>query len=47
VYIDDIIFTRNNRQLCANFKAYLNKCGHIKGLSNLKYFLGIKVARTS
>ena len=29
------------------FKAYLDKCFHIKDLGHLKYFLGIKVIRNS
>ena len=47
MYIDDIVLTGNNHQLCADFKAYLNKCFHIKDLGNLNYFLGIEVARNS
>ena len=45
VYVDDIVLTRNNHKLCADFKAYLDKCFHIRDLSNLKYFLGIEVVR--
>ena len=47
VYVDDIVLTGNDPQLCADFKAYLHKCFHIKDLGNLKYFLGIEVARSS
>jgi len=47
VYVDDIVLTGNDHQLCADFKAYLHKCFHIKDLGNLKYFLGIEVARSS
>ena len=47
VYVDDIILTGNDPKLWAKFKAYLDKCFHIKDLGPLKYFLGIEVARNS
>ena len=45
VYIDDLLLTGNDDDLCAEFKAYLNRCFRIKDLCPLKYFLGIEVAR--
>ena len=46
VYVDDLVLTGNNNELCALFKAYLHKCFRIKDLGPLKYFLGIKVAQS-
>ena len=45
VYVDDLVLTGNDRELCAQFKVYLNNCFRIKDLGPLKYFLGIEVAR--
>ena len=45
VYVDDIVLIGNDFELCASFKAYLDKCFHIKDLGHLKYFLRIEVAR--
>jgi len=45
VYVDDIVLTGNDRELCTQFKACLNNCFHIKDIGPLKYFLGIEVAR--
>ena len=47
VYVDDLVLTGNDNELCAQFKAYLHQCFRIKDLGPLKYFLGIEVARTS
>jgi len=47
VYADNIVLTGNDSKLCVYFKAFLDKCFHIKDLGNLKYFWGIKVARNS
>jgi len=38
VYVDDIVLTGNDRELCTQFKAYLNSCFCIKDLGPLKYF---------
>lgn len=46
VYVDDIILAGNNSEACAEFKAYLDSCFKKKDLGNLKYFLGIEVARS-
>ena len=47
VYVDDLVLTGNDSDLCASFKKYLNQCFHLKDLGVLKYFLGIKVPRNS
>ena len=38
VYVDDIALTGNDPKLCTDFKAYLDKCFHIKDPGTLKYF---------
>jgi len=45
VYVNDLVLTGNNREVCSKFKQYLNNCFKIKDLGPLKYFLGIEVAR--
>jgi len=40
VYVDDIVLIGNDSKLSADFKAYVDKCFHIKDLGPLKYFLG-------
>lgn len=45
VYVDDIILAGNDTSACQLFKEYLNACFRIKDLGQLKYFLGIEVAR--
>jgi len=45
VYVDDLVLISNERELCAQFKVYLNNCFCIKDLGPLKYFLGIEVTR--
>ena len=47
IYVDDLVITGNNSEVCAQFKQYLNKCVQIKDLDPLKYFFGIEVARLS
>jgi len=44
VYVDDLILTGNDHDLCASFKDYLHSCFLINNLGPLKYFLGIEVA---
>jgi len=46
IYVDDWVLTRNDSQLCASFKNYLNQCFQIKDLRALKNFLGIEVSRS-
>ena len=43
IYVDDLVLTENDDDLCAEFKAYLHQCFRIKDLHLLKYFLGIEV----
>jgi Reverse transcriptase (RNA-dependent DNA polymerase) len=47
VYVDDLIITGNNLSYISHLKRYLNDLFHLKDLGNLKYFLGIEVARSS
>jgi len=46
VYMDDIIITSNNATLISILKKYLYSYFQIKDLGNLKYFLGVEVARS-
>jgi hypothetical protein len=46
VYVDDIILTGNDVEEKMNLKTYLAKEFEIKDLGELKYFLGIEVARS-
>jgi len=45
IYFDDIVLTGNDSELCDAFKAYLDKCFHIKDLEHVKHYLGIELAR--
>lgn len=47
VYVDDILITDNDVQLIIHVKTYMSSKFYIKDLSPLKYFLGIKVARST
>ncbi|GJX16570.1 putative RNA-directed DNA polymerase [Tanacetum coccineum] len=47
VYVDDIVITSNCVDEINEFKIYLKSKFNIKDLGSLKYFLGIKVIRTS
>ncbi|RVW69562.1 Retrovirus-related Pol polyprotein from transposon RE2 [Vitis vinifera] len=47
VYVDDLIISGNDSAALKTFKAYLSDCFKMKDLGVLKYFLGIKVARSS
>lgn len=46
VYVDDIVITRNNPHSIKALKEYLHSVIQVKDLGNLKYFLGIEVARS-
>jgi len=45
IYVDDIILTRNDHQLCEDFKTYLDNCFYLKDLSTRKYFLETQARR--
>lgn len=44
--MDDILIASNNGEAVNAFKVFLNDKFKLKDLSNLKYFLGLEVART-
>jgi hypothetical protein len=46
VYVDDIIITRDDQEEIKRLKECLSKEFEVKYLGNLKYFLGLEVART-
>lgn len=46
MYVDDIVVTGNDEVEIAQLKRNLLREFEIKDLSSLKYFLGIKVARS-
>ena len=46
VYVDDIVITGNDNDAISWLKLFLPQHCHIKDLGNLKYFLGIEVARS-
>ena len=46
VYVDDIIITGDDQEEIKRLKECLSKEFEVKDLGNLKYFLGIEVART-
>nr|CAN78733.1 hypothetical protein VITISV_020436 [Vitis vinifera] len=46
VYVDDIILYGNDMKELQNLKKYLSKEFEVKDLGNLKYFLGMEVARS-
>ncbi|KAM1377387.1 hypothetical protein ACFX1Q_038885 [Malus domestica] len=47
VYVDDIILAGNNIQAIEDIKSFLTKQFKLKDLGQLKYFLGIEIARSS
>ncbi|RVW96855.1 Retrovirus-related Pol polyprotein from transposon TNT 1-94 [Vitis vinifera] len=46
VYVDDIILFGNDMEELQNLKTYLSEEFEVKDLGNLKYFLGMEVARS-
>ncbi|CAM8878685.1 unnamed protein product [Rhodiola kirilowii] len=46
VYVDDVVITGTCSTLIQEIKAFIHKEFRIKDLGNLKYFLGIEVARS-
>ncbi|CAM8927341.1 unnamed protein product [Rhodiola kirilowii] len=47
VYFDDVVFTGTASQLIEKVMLFIHDKFHIKDLGNLKYFLGLEVARSS
>lgn len=47
VYVDDIILTSNNIDEIQSITALLDQTFKIKDLGNLKFFLGLEIARTA
>lgn len=47
VYVDNLMITENDAQLISETKSILHKNFKIKDLSDLKYFLGLEVMRSS
>ncbi|CAL1402205.1 unnamed protein product [Linum trigynum] len=47
IYVDDVILTGTDQAFITQVKTYLDKKFSIKDLGNLKYFLGIEVARST
>ncbi|KAJ1689062.1 hypothetical protein LUZ63_013217 [Rhynchospora breviuscula] len=45
VYVDDLVVAGNNNEAINQFKTYLCATFHMKDLGQLKYFLGIEIAR--
>ena len=45
VYVDDLILVGNNNKVCEAFKNFLDRKFGIKNLGQLKYILGIEMAR--
>ncbi|KAJ4790588.1 Retroelement pol polyprotein-like [Rhynchospora pubera] len=45
VYVDDLVIAGNNTDAINHFKQYLCATFHMKDLGQLKYFLGIEIAR--
>ena len=46
IYVDDIFIVENDKNVINKVKSFLNVAFKIKGLGNLKFFLGLEVART-
>ncbi|XP_073067135.1 uncharacterized protein [Primulina eburnea] len=47
VYVDDIVIATNDEKEAVDLKIFLDSHFKLKDLGNLKYFLGIEVARSS
>ena len=43
MYVDDLIFTRNDRNMCEEFKKLMIQEFDMSDLGKIKYFLGIEV----
>ena len=47
VYVDDVIIASNNQQAIDGLKADLNRQFKLKDLADVKFFLGLEIARSS
>lgn len=47
VYVDDIIITGSSLDLITSLKQFLHSQFKLRDLGNLKYFLGVEIARSS
>ncbi|RVW13837.1 Retrovirus-related Pol polyprotein from transposon RE1 [Vitis vinifera] len=47
VYVDDVIIASNNQGAIADLKSELNKLFSLKDLGDVKYFLGLEIAKSS
>uniref|UniRef100_A0A2N9IJP3 Reverse transcriptase Ty1/copia-type domain-containing protein n=1 Tax=Fagus sylvatica TaxID=28930 RepID=A0A2N9IJP3_FAGSY len=47
VYVDDILITSNNLEAINQLKVFLDRQFKLKDLGNLRYFLGLEVARSN
>ncbi|XP_074304226.1 uncharacterized protein LOC141638943 [Silene latifolia] len=47
VYVDDLVLGGTDYEALSRVKSYLGACFHMKDLGDLKYFLGIEVARNT
>ncbi|KAL6337510.1 hypothetical protein AAG906_037103 [Vitis piasezkii] len=47
VYVDDVIIASNNQGAIADLKSELNKLFKLKDLGDVKYFLGLEIAKSS
>lgn len=46
IYVDDIILAGNDLSKISRIKAFLHDSFKMKDLGNLKYFLGLEIARS-
>lgn len=45
IYVDDLIYTRNNKKLCAKFKQFMMKEFEMTDLGKMRFFLGVEVSQ--
>lgn len=46
IYVDDILISSQNEESILKVKKYLHQLFNIKGLGQVKYFLGVEIARS-